>query len=405
MKTTILITIATATLVFANTNLAARDDVTLAISGRANSTPWIAGSGRFVAVAWGVTRNGGGDVVTAISGDGGRTFGPAVQVNAIAGEARISGEIAPRVSLTPRKGAAPIVSVTWNAKDGTTQIKTARSTDGGRRFGPAINLQAAGAAGDRGWQAAATDANGKLHAIWLDHRGLATGGDHAMHKGEHDGVAMAQKSGLYYWGGAPERELFKGVCYCCKTALVAGPKDELYAAWRHVFPGNMRDMAFTMSRDGGRTFSPLIRVAQDGWSINGCPDDGPALALDGKGAIHIAWPTVKDDAGVILYAVSRDGAAFSAPVRVPTLGGPKPSHPFVAVDVSGRVIVSWDEVVNGVRRAASVAMAATGPSAKVESIGDGSYPVLAAADDGMIAAWTSGPPKESVIKVRRLQER
>ena len=106
-----------------------------------------------------------------------------------------------------------------------------------------------------------------------------------MHKGEHDGVAMAQKSGLYYWGGAPERELFKGVCYCCKTALTIGPRGEIHAAWRHVFAGNMRDMAFTMSRDGGKSFSPLLRVAEDGWSIAGCPDDGPATAVDAmKGA-------------------------------------------------------------------------------------------------------------------------
>ena len=38
-----------------------------------------------------------------------------------------------------------------------------------------------------------------------------------------------------------------GVCYCCKTAIAAGPADTLYLAWRHVYPGNMRDMAFTVS--------------------------------------------------------------------------------------------------------------------------------------------------------------
>jgi hypothetical protein len=75
------------------------------------------------------------------------------------------------------------------------------------------------------------------------------------------------------------------------------------------------------------------------------------------------------------------------------------------VDANGRVIVAWDENVNGVRKAASVAVAASGQFAKAEPIGDGSYPVLEAADGGMIVAWTSGPPKESVIKVRRIQQR
>jgi hypothetical protein len=378
-------------------------DTTLAVAGRANSTPWIASLGADVAVAWAATADGKGDIYVAMSRDGGRTFGAPVRANANGGEARVSGEIAPRVSLTAGKAGAPIVSVTWNAKDRTTEIKTARSTDGGRTFGPAIALQTAGAAGDRGWQAAATDSNGKLHVIWLDHRGMAAAGDHAMHKGEGDGAAMAQRSGLYYWGGAPERELFKGVCYCCKTALVTGPKNEVYAAWRHVFPGNLRDMAFTMSRDGGRTFSPLVRVAEDGWAINGCPDDGPAMAVDGAGVIHLAWPTVKNDAGVILYATSKDGVTFSVPARVPTLGGPKPSHPQIAVDANGRVLIAWDESINGARQAASVTRSPGGRFTKALTIGAGTYPVMTAAGGAVIAAWTAGAPNQTVIKVRRLQ--
>lgn len=377
-------------------------NLTLSVPGRASATPWIASLGSTVAVAWGASADGKGDIYVAVSRDGGRTFGSPVRANSTAGEARISGEIAPRVTLSPSNTALPVVSVTWNAKDNGTEIKTARSTDGGKTFGPAISLQATGAAGDRGWQAAAADANGKLHVMWLDHRGMAAATDHATHKGEGDGAEMAQRSGLYYWGGAPERELFKGVCYCCKTALAIGPKNEVYAAWRHVFPGNLRDMGFTMSRDGGKTFSPLLRVAEDGWSINGCPDDGPAMAVDAAGTIHLVWPTVKNDAGVILYATSKDGAAFSVPVRVPTLGSPKPSHPQIAVDATGHVVIAWDEVVNGVRHAASIAAEPGGKFGKATPLGEGMYPVMAKADGAMVTAWVSGPAASSVIKVQRL---
>lgn len=379
-------------------------DVTLAVAGRASSTPWMASLGSDVAIAFSAAAEGKGDIYVAMSHDGGRTFGLPVRANTVAGEARISGEIAPRVTLSTGKSES-IVSVTWNAKDNGTQIKTARSTDGGKTFGPAISLQSGLTPGDRGWQAAAADSNGKLHVMWLDHRGMAAATDHATHKGEGDGAAMALRSGLYYWGGAPERELFKGVCYCCKTAMAIGPKNEIYAAWRHVFPGNLRDMGFTMSRDGGKTFSSLLRVAEDGWSINGCPDDGPAMAVDAAGSIHLAWPTVKNDTGVILYATSKDGAAFSMPVRVPTLGGPKPSHPQIAIDPTGHPVIAWDEAINGVRQAASVTAGAGGSFSKAAAIGDGTYPVLAPSDGAMIAAWTSGPAARSVIKVRRLQQR
>jgi hypothetical protein len=378
---------------------------TLAVPNRVNSTPWVAAKGPFVAVAWGAAANGKGDIYLATSRDAGRTFSTPARVNAVEGDARISGEIAPRVTLLARPGVAdPLITVTWNAKDGTTQIRTARSRDGGRTFIDEMNLQTKGAIGDRGWQASAIDASGKLHTIWLDHRAMAASkaaGNHSEHKGEHDGVAMAQQSGLYYAAdGVPERELFKGVCYCCKTALAVGPAGELYAAWRHVFAGNMRDMGFTMSRDGGKTFTPLTRVNQDGWSIQGCPDDGPAMAVDAKGTVHLVWPTVKDEQGVILYATSKIGGAFSPPVRLPTLGGPKPSHPQVTVDGSGRVYVAWDEVRDGVRRAAIAPIGSKSPEV-LDAVT--SYPVMAATGSGLVAVWTSGPPDRSTIGVRVIQ--
>jgi hypothetical protein len=386
-------------------------DVTLAVGGRTNVTPWIAGRANFVAVAWGASQQGRGDIFVAVSRDGGRRFDSPVQVNAIAGEARISGEIAPRVALANgRDAATPEIIVLWNAKQDGTVIRLARSRDGGRTFLPAQTLQASGAAGDRGWGALAVDATGTAHAIWLDHRGMAAGGVHSGHKGPDDGVAMAQKSALYYASASPagvrERSLFPGVCYCCKTAMAIAPNGAIYTAWRHVFDGNFRDIGFSMSRDGGASFSPMIRVNQDGWSINGCPDDGPAMAIDASGVVHLAWPTVSNETGVILYASSRDGRVFSKPVRVPTFGSAKASHPQIAIDGSGQVFVGWDEVRNGARSAGIVPVGVKGgePFGAAESLGAvTTYPVMAAADRGLIAAWTSGTADQSVIKVRRIK--
>jgi hypothetical protein len=385
--------------------VSASNDTSLGVALRTNSTPWAAAAGSFVAVAWAAAASGKGDVFLATSRDGGRTFSAPVRVNSVEGTARINGEIAPRVAVASGTGKEPIITVTWNAKGSATAIMTARSRDGGRTFVEEKHLQKADAIGDRGWQASALDSRGVLHSIWLDHRAMAaskTAGDRSEHKGEHDGVAMAQRSALYYAAnGAAERELFSGVCYCCKTAMAAGPKGELYAAWRHVFAGNMRDMAFTMSRDGGKTFTPLMRVHQDGWSIQGCPDDGPAMAVDAKGAVHLVWPTVKNEQGVILYSTSRDGTTFGAPVRLPTLGGPKPSHPQVAITAAGRVFVAWDEVRDGVRRAA---IAAIGGSSTPQILGETtSYPVMTATTSGLVAVWTSGPPDRSTIGVRVIE--
>jgi hypothetical protein len=213
------------------------------------------------------------------------------------------------------------------------------------------------------------DGAGTAHTIWLDHRGMAApagaaaGAKHAGHgatDAAYDGVAMAQKSGLYYAsaGAAPasERELAKGVCYCCKTAMTVTPDGAIHAAWRHVYAGNLRDIAATVSRDGGRTFSEPVRISEDGWEIAGCPDDGPAMAADGTGTVHVIWPTMLDGPtpeGALFYSFTRDGVTFAPRTRIPTLGQSRPTHPQIAVDQQGRVMVAWDEFTSGMRMAAA----------------------------------------------------
>lgn len=396
--------------------------VSLDVPGRSDATPWIAANGSFVAVTWGASAGGKTDVFLAVSRDAGATFGSPVQVNRLQGEARLGGELPPRVALRTMSGSpTPEIVVLWTARGDATHIRTAKSRDGGRTFALPVTLQTSGAAGDRGWPALAFDQRGAVHAIWLDHRGLAAGRTAAGPAGHqrgaaYDGVAMAQRSGLYYASvagiRASERELARGVCYCCKTALAAGPDGTLFAAWRHVYPGNVRDMALTLSRDRGRTFSAPARVSEDQWAINGCPDDGPAIAVDARGTAHLVWPTVIDGPkpeGALFYASTRDGVQFTPRVRIPTLGGPKPSHPQIVVDGEGSVFAAWDENIAG-RRVAAVRELEPRPNhpltfgeiVRLSPGGSASYPVLAATDKGLAAVWTTGGDP-SRVETRRIR--
>jgi hypothetical protein len=394
------------------------------VPGRANVTPSIGAAGTFVAVAWGASANGKADIFVAVSRDSGTTFGSAVQVNTVPGEARLNGEMPPRVALGSSTGSSlPAIVVLWTARGAATEIKAARSHDGGRTFGKPTPLQASGAAGDRGWPSLALDRSGRLHAIWLDHRGLAAAraasGGASGHKpgASHDGVAMARNSSLYHaslsGSSATEREVTKGVCYCCKTALAAGADGTLFAAWRHVYPGSFRDMAFATSRDGGRSFSAPVRVSEDGWAIDACPDDGPAMAVDASGTVHLAWPTViggDNPRGAIFYASTRDGRRFTKRQQVETLGGPKPSHPQIVVDSHRRVFVAWDELANGRQTAAvrEVRADATGPTTfgrivMLSSTESGIYPALAATGNRVLAAWATGGDRSRVrVSIRSL---
>ena len=392
--------------------------------GRVNATPSIAASGRLVALAWGATAPGGPtDVYVATSRDGGHAFLQPVRVSDAESRGALSGEQPPRIAFVPRSGLDPAIVVVWTSKtsDGT-RLMSARSDDGGRTFAPPAPVPGTEAAGNRGWENVTTDRNGHVVAVWLDHRDAASGTAHAGHlmhqPGAHaesqtDGVSRAQLSKLFFGRlDAPgAKPIAAGVCYCCKTALTSGAGGEIYAAWRHVYPGNLRDIAFSMSRDGGRTFGQPLRVSEDEWELDGCPENGPAIAVDLASRIHIVWPTLIEQSGqetlALFYASSGDGRAFSPRVRIPTTG--PAYHAEVALSPGGTLTIAWDEALKGGRRvrfARGMPSADGGMSFAPLSVpGDslGSYPSIARTAEGVTAAWAGAESEGSQIVIARLQ--
>jgi len=421
-------------LLLSTTSGRAATPTTLGAPGRTNATPSIAADGPFVALVWGgALPDGITDVFVAVSRDAGRTFGAPRRVNDTIGDARLNGEQPPQVALVPRAGADPTIVVVWTTKgkNGTT-LRQSRSDDGGKTFSAAATVPGSDAPGNRGWEAIAVGPDGRVDVLWLDHRELAS--DTAMASSHHDhnqraagdtarapdskpdGVAQAQKSKLYFAsldGTAAPRAVTGGVCYCCKTALVSAGGGSVFAAWRHVYPGNLRDMAFTMSRDGGRTFATPVRVSEDQWVLEGCPDDGPAMAVDRSGRVHLVWPTLvkeppasggePDETIALFYSTSADGRTFSKRQRIPTEG--LPHHPRIAVGADGSLTAVWDELAKGTRRAA---IGRAAPSTNgipifrrelLSSSGPAVYPVVAVGPAGVIAAWTSGASTASTIQI------
>jgi len=429
MKAFALVAVALVSVVsgFSRTVIGAGSSPTaLAIAGRSNATPSIAANGNTVVVAWSATLPTGGaaDVFAAVSRDGGRTFGAPSRVNDVDGDARVNGEQPPRVAL--RESA---ITVVWTTKGANgTRLVQASSADGGRTFTKAQPVPGADAAGNRGWEniaaGTAAAASGRTLAVWLDHRELAqqdgqVAASHHEHMntagsaaaGKPDGVAMAQKSKLYIAsldGAVAPHAITGGVCYCCKTAIAIGADGAVYTAWRHVYPGNIRDIAFAASRDGGRTFAPPVRVSEDKWVLEGCPDDGPAMALSGDGRIHIVWPTLvkegEEDTIALFYSVSRDGKSFAPRQRIPAEG--MPHHPQIAIGRDGTPMLAWDESASGMRRAVAAPVTTDGAGAARLArvvLGDRAvYPVIAAAADAAVVAWTASAPGGSLVRVATL---
>ncbi len=388
---------------------------TLGVPGASNAAPSLAVLDRTVVAVWPAALEGGSvNVYAATSTDGGATFSGPRRVNDLEGDASVNSEQPPRAVISGSAGARTI-TVMWSkrnegpARTRRDVVRVARSNDGGRTFSSARDIHEAALSGARGWESLATGRAGGVHAVWLDGRDAerkmaeATTHSGAAHKGQppqdvYHGILTPD-------GRRVETVIATGVCFCCKTAVAVDARGGVYAAWRHIFPGSMRDIAFAKSADGGRHFDPLVRVSEDNWELNGCPEDGPTIAVDRTGTIHIAWATLIDEGEpqkAVFYATSRDGKAFSPRARVPT-AGITPGHPQLTLTSDGGAAIVWDETVGGLRRVSLSRVSpdrTIGPAQVLSGRESVSHPVIVRSGADLVVAWASRD--EPVIRLQRL---
>ena len=140
------------------------------VNERDNSTPAIVARDQRVVVTWSAAApEGGTDIFAAVSEDGGATFHAPVRVNDLEQQARANGEQPPRAAIGPRE-----IAVVWNTRrDGLSEVRMSRSTDGGRSFGASTPVHAPGLSGARGWTAIAATESGAFDVAWLDGRNAA----------------------------------------------------------------------------------------------------------------------------------------------------------------------------------------------------------------------------------------
>jgi hypothetical protein len=293
-------------------------------------------------------------------------------------------------------------------------IRYARSTDGGKSFSPAVTVAGADQPGARGWESLTLGYDGSVQLAWLDGRNAkpATHQHHTAPAGEKPNHMGAPRQDVFHasWkddGSRTDAPVAANVCFCCKTAI-ATSGDRVYLAWRHIFPGPTRDIAFARSTDNGRTFGEPARVSEDDWKIDGCPDDGPAMVADGHGGIHITWPTLVpgDTPGKgIFYASLGDDQRFTPRLRLDA-GDGSPAHPQIGSTEHTTVAAVWDEHAGDSRRIV-FRMIENGAAQKpLVFSGQGfNYPVIASSDKSWIVLWSAQTSDgRAIIEGRRLPE-
>jgi hypothetical protein len=208
---------------------------------------------------------------------------------------------------------------------------TSASSDG-RNWTPPRILHRDESASEHSFLSAAQTGDDAVQVVWLDGRETAGAPYPAGHY--HLMTTAVGKSGE----PQPERLLDDNVCTCCPTAIE--PFEHGYVvAYRDRTADEIRDMSI-IKVSNGQASAP-ISVHQDGWRINGCPTNGPAIAVN-QDLVAVAWYTAANDQPKLLMTSSTHLAeGFRPPIQI-DMGHPK-GRPALAPQSDGAILAVWEE--------------------------------------------------------------
>src|SRR5262245_30129051 len=224
------------------------------------------------------------------------------------------------------------------------------------------------------------------------------GGDHraAGHGPASSGMEMSLMYTMIGLDGTLGKEVLLDdrVCECCQTSAASTP-DGMAAVYRDRSEREVRDISIVRLKNG--QWSEPQPLSKDGWEIQGCPVNGPAISSAGQN-IAVAWFTAAKDQPRVYAALSADGGASFGP-RI--LVGAE--NPVGRVDViahpSGNALVSWVERTPGGAEVRARVLRPDGSKAPAVVIAETSsgVPRMKMSGDEVVIAWTDS---RNIRKVR-----
>lgn len=283
-------------------------------------------------------------------------------------------------------------------------VRVSQSTDGGAKWSEPLILHRDRSQAEHGFVSLFAAAGDSVAAVWLDGRKYAAARDSGeMQLGT---TTLAADGSL-----GDEQMVDERICDCCQTDVALSARGPV-VVYRDRSDAEVRDI-YLVRREATGWTAPAV-VHPDGWTIPGCPVNGPAIAASGD-TVVVAWFTAAEDTARVRLAYSFDaGNTFNAPLRID--GGSPIGRVDVQMADSGLAIVSWLERSDSAR--AELRLRVAGPNGAV------SQPLtlattLAARSSGfprmalqrrpgapaLVLAWTAHSGDTSRVRVARVHLR
>jgi hypothetical protein len=224
-----------------------------------------------------------------------------------------------------------------------------------------------------------------LGVVWLDGRENELNTEHP----ENAAIMLRYASFDPQWKQTADDVVNLRVCDCCQTS-VATTADGVIAAFRDRSDKEIRDIFVTRFEDG--KWNEPSPVHDDGWEIDSCPVNGPAVSARGRN-VATAWFTAKNNQGQAFASFSGDGGrTWGAPIRLDD--GASLGHVDVEMLDDGSAVASWVEFA-GQRRSFRMrrieAGGAKSPAVEISGNGAGpvsGYPRMTRDGKDLLFAWT-----------------
>jgi hypothetical protein len=297
----------------------------------------------------------------------------------------------------------------WLAKSGAGtyayDVRLARSFDGGRTWTRPVTPHRDGTQTEHGF-VSMFPAGKLLGAVWLDGREMKPAAGDGGHGHGHGDMTLRYAALGRDGRPAAEALLDARVCECCQTSAAA-TRDGAVVVYRDRSDAEVRDIG-VVRLVNGRWTRPRVLHA-DGWKIDACPVNGPAVASDGALRVAVAWYTAAEGRPRVRVALSTDQGETFAAVPVTLSDATPAGRVSAAVLADGSAVVSWLEIVGGGgeirarrvwpdgRASQPVKIAATGVARW------NGFPRMALSGDALTFAWIDGRVRTAELPVSALE--